>query len=99
MTYFSGNVSKLLIFVLQFLVQMISEETGVIPLLISVGDFAFRGRAVSLLGVACGVSPAPLFPQESTSPTPIKSWSVVEINNHTSRKNRNNLHPLKRVPA
>jgi hypothetical protein len=28
---------------------------------------AFRGRPVSLLGFACGVSPVPLFPQESSA--------------------------------
>ncbi|WP_171910768.1 hypothetical protein [Rossellomorea aquimaris] len=43
-------------------------------LMISVEDFAFRGRAWSLLGFACGVSTASLSPQESSSSTPINRW-------------------------
>jgi hypothetical protein len=49
------------------------------PLMISVQDFAFRGRLVSLLGFACGVSPNTLFPQESSSCTPINRWNKLDI--------------------
>jgi hypothetical protein len=44
------------------------------PLLTSVQDFAFRGRLVNSSLRSCGVSPNSLFPQESSSCTPINRW-------------------------
>ncbi|TYS75021.1 hypothetical protein FZD05_21760 [Rossellomorea aquimaris] len=46
-------------------------------------DFRYRrslsaGRAVSLLGFACGVSPVPLFPQESSA-LPLQSTILESV--------------------
>ncbi|OAT84869.1 hypothetical protein A6P54_20200 [Bacillus sp. MKU004] len=60
-----------------------------IPLLISVEGFPFRGRPVSLLGFASGVSSVSLFPQESSPSTPINSWK--QFNKDSMFENKINL--------
>jgi len=53
---------------------MIEYRLLVPPLLISVNDFAFRGRALSLLAAySPGGSPVPLVPLESSSCPSINS--------------------------
>jgi hypothetical protein len=54
-------------------------------------DFRYRrslsaGRAVSLLGFACGVSPVPLFPQESSACSENQLTEILFLHNNLKQQ-------------